>query len=709
MNRRGAGQTPQRRLAIAQIAIVVALLGLAARAAHLSVFDERGDALGRRQLGSTLSLAPERGGIYDRNGIELALSIDAPSVYAVPSAIEDRGATARALAGALGRTRDSMAKRLAGRGNFAFVARWISDEEAARVQDLGLRGIGVLHEPRRRYPTGPLAPQLVGFANIDGIGVRGIEQAEDDWLRGTPRRLPVERDGSGQLLVDRGNEHWSTAGGDVSLTLDVAVQSEALLALEDTLARTGARSGIVVSLDPHSGDVLALAEAPSFDPNGFRKLRFSETRARGFLDAIEPGSTFKAFLVAAALELGTLSSEQTIDCEEGEFKIPGMVVRDHDPYGPLTPREILQVSSNIGAVKIAYQMGAARHVEMLRRFGFGTATGSGFPGESAGLLRNLRANRPVDHATLAYGQGTAVTAVQLAAATAVLANGGVWHQPRLIAARRVADGAWQPAGAAESRRVVSEHNARQVLGMLESVTQTGGTARRAALREVRVAGKTGTAQKWNAEAGRYSQHEFVAWFVGVAPADDPKLVIVAAVDEPRRPLHTGGAAAAPLFARVASAQLARYGIVTEPEPAAAPLPEIRVAEAKPPSAPEAAPKIEAAPEARPDPPPAAPAAEAPAALPATLARAEAAPAPAPVSAAPPKRPLPELMELSGRVLLPDLAGLTVDQVKTITARARLVVEISGKGRAVAQSPPAGTILGNDALVVVRFEPGAGSI
>lgn len=692
MRRAAAGANVRQRMAIARLGLVVVFLVLAARAAQLSVLDERGGNLGEAQLGSVLALPPERGSIFDRNGVELALSVDAPSVYAIPNSLQNRGAAARQLAKALGRDTKHIASRLQSKSPFVFLARWVSAEQAQRVQALDLRGIGIVHEPRRTYPTGELAPQIVGFANIDGNGVRGIEQAEDDWLRGTPRRLPVERDGSGQLLVDHGNEYWSTAGGDVTLTIDVTVQSEAHLALGDALERTGAKSGMVISLDPHTGDILALAEAPSFDPNGFRKMNFSDTRARSFLDALEPGSTFKSFLMAAALERNAVELTDQIDCEQGEFPIRGMTIRDHHPHGLLSLREILQVSSNIGAVKVAYQLGPDAHVDMLRRFGFGTSTGSGFPDESAGVLRNLKSNRPVDHANLAYGQGIAVTPVQLATATAVLANGGRWVRPRVVAARRHAGGLWQPAEASEERRVLEPETARSVVSMMESVTQTGGTARLAALRDVSVAGKTGTAQKWDHAAGRYSDHRFVAWFIGIAPADNPRVVIVVALDEPRRPLHTGGASAAPLFARVAETQLARFGIMTASQPAPRPVVTAE-AEAAPPSA---VAVVSTAPASAPRPKPA-------------IAAAAPAPKAKPASAPAKTRAMPEMLQLSDRVLLPDLAGLTIDQVKAVTANADLLVEISGRGRAVAQSPPAGTIIASDALVVVRFEPGADSI
>jgi cell division protein FtsI (penicillin-binding protein 3) len=556
-----------RRLAVAQAALLLAFIALAARAAHLSLFEERGSLLGKKQSQAVLTLAPERGAIFDRDGHELALSVEAPSIYALPTSLADPEHAARRLGPLLGRRPADLAARLRGRRSFLFLARWVSPERAARVRALGLRGVGIVYEPHRAYPFHELSAQLVGFANIDGRGVRGIEQQEDSWLRGTPLRLPVERDGSGDLLVDRGDEHWSTAGGDVALTLDAAMQSDAMLALREALETTGARGGIVVSMDPATGDVLALAEAPSFDPNRFRELRYEQTRSRSFLDALEPGSTLKAFLVAAAIENGALTPDDLIDCENGTFTLPGKTIRDQKPYDTLRSAEILRVSSNIGAVKIAFSVGPRAHVQMLRRFGFGASTGSGFPDESAGLLRSTRSWRPIEHAALAFGQGLSVTPVQLVAAMAALANQGQWMRPRLVAARRAPRSPWQHTRPERGKRVVSPETAASVMGMLETVTGPDGTGRRAALRGVRVAGKTGTAQKFDPLLGRYSDEHLVAWFIGAVPADVPRLALVVALDEPRRPAHTGGAAAAPLFARVAAAQLARLGIVTEPQQA----------------------------------------------------------------------------------------------------------------------------------------------
>lgn len=663
------------RIAVVRALLLAAFLGLAFRAAHLSVIDQRGFDLGRKQRYTRLVLAPERGAILDRNGQELALSIEAPSLYAVPSRIADPAEVARKIAPILGRTEAGLRERLDSRGAFVFLARWVSEEQAAALRALAIDGIDLVNEPRRIYPYRSLAAPVVGFANIDGLGVRGIEQQEDDWLQGTPRTLSVERDGSGRILLASGDDEWHTAGGDVMLTIDAPMQSDAQRALSAAIERTHARGGSIVTLDPSSGEILALAEAPGFDPNQFRTLDFAETRSRAFLDAAEPGSTLKTFLIAAALERGVIGSEDWFDCENGSFALPGKVIRDHHPYGRLQVADVLRVSSNIGSVKIGALLGPRAHVDMLRSFGFGSISGSGFPDESSGMLRDVPPNRPVDQATLAFGQGISVTPVQLAAATAALASGGRLFAPRLIGARRSRSGPWESTPPQALRRVVSEQTARRVMDMMEGVVSTTGTGRLAALRGLRVGGKTGTAQKFDEAAGVYSQDRYVSWFIGAVPADAPRLVIVASLDEPRRPLHTGGMSAAPLFAEVAAAQLARLGISTAPYGPGGPPPEPEIAIAAETSEPAPA---------------------------AGTGRVEPAPAPLPRRETPP--PQVAVAQLRGRVLLPDLENLSVTEVRAVLRSAGLALEVRGEGRAVAQDPPAGSIVSaEDVLVRVRFE------
>jgi cell division protein FtsI (penicillin-binding protein 3) len=670
--------------------VEVGLLGLlcllALRAGHLSVVDRRGLERGLEQTGRELRLASHRGLIVDRNGAELAVSLAAPSVYALPASVKDLDATAGRLATALGLREAAVRDRLDRDSSFVFVARWVSPEKAEKVRALGLHGVGVIEEPRRVYPHGGLAAPVVGFANIDGLGVRGVEQQEEDWLSGTPLEVPVERDNRGQLLLPPGIDPGASSGGDVALTLDTVLQADAERALDQAVREGGARGGLVVTLAPRTGEILALAERPGFDSNQFREVSYSATRSRAFLDALEPGSTLKAFLVAAALEAGAIRPDQQIDCGAGELRIPGKTIRDRRAFGLLDPGGILRVSSNVGAARIAFDLGAERHFEALRRFGFGASTGSGFPEESSGLLRPAAGWRRVDHATIAYGQGVSVTAIQLAAATAALANGGVWQRPRLVAARRSRGQSWQPNESGPSHRVVSAATARTVLEMMRGVVSASGTGNRASLRGVPVAGKTGTAQKL--VGGRYDLDRYLAWFVGVVPADDPELAIVVMLDEPAGDHRTGGSVAAPLFAEVASSQLRRLGIVTEPQPQS-----VKVAGQEGASAPAPAPRQRAAPSPAPTP---------------TAAKEVAARTKpeTPTPEAPRTAPAPPLAARGNRVLVPDFRGLTPEEVKGITSGSGLRIELLGQGRAIAQEPDPGTILAGSSRVRVRFS-GAG--
>ncbi len=545
--------------------LVAAFLVLAARAAYLSVIDERGAQLGRMQTGTVLRLAPARGAIVDRRGRELAVTVLAPSVYAVPRAVEDPAAAARALSRALGLPASSLQKRLSQRSSFVFLGRWLSAAQAQAVSKLDLAGVGIVQEPRRTYPNASLAGRLLGFANIDGKGVRGVEQREDSWLRGSDQKVAVERDARRRFLANGSVDPQTAAGGEIRLTLDAALQGDAELALEGVVKATGARGGSVIALDPGSGDLLALAEYPSIDPNNFRKANYQETGSHAFLDALEPGSTFKTFTIAAALEQGVLRLDEQIDCEHGRWRVRGGTLHDSHEYDLLDPTSILRVSSNICTAKIGYRMKPAAHYEALRRFGFGQKTESGFPDESPGILRKPGGWKELDHATISFGQGVNITPVQLAAAMAALANGGVWRAPRIVAARRRAGEPWQETGRGPSRRALREDVARTTLGMLETVLGEGGTGGYAALQGVRVAGKTGTAQKLDPASGRYSQHAYLGWFAGIAPADDPRVVVVVMLDEPRGRVHTGGYTAGPLFAEVAAAALARQGVWTAPE------------------------------------------------------------------------------------------------------------------------------------------------
>jgi cell division protein FtsI (penicillin-binding protein 3) len=669
-------RSAEQRAAASRVGAIRALglgafLILSARAAHLTVIDDQGHDLWGRQVYARFELAPARGAVYDRRGTELAVSITAPSVYAIAGELDD--AAHAALARALGTPKATLTERLAGRTGFTYVARWVGEKEAHRVAELGLPGVGLVAEPKRAYPAGALAGGLLGFTNIDGKGVRGIEQAENAWLSGTRLVVPVERDGGGQLLARAPLRPSDAAGGDVALTLDASLQASAETALAEAVERTGARGGTIITLDPATGDVLALAQAPGFDPNGFRATPYRNTGSAAFDAASEPGSTLKVFLAAAALERGAVGRDEPIDTGGGQIQVPGKTIRDRRNFGTLDLGGMLRVSSNVAAVIVGQRVGRGHHPATLRRVGFGERTGSGFPGESSGLLRPWRDWKPIEHATIAYGQGVSATPIQLAAATAALANGGEWRPPRLVLARRPPEGDWQYARPSRARRVVSRETAAAVLEMMGGVVSSHGTGRLAGLATVSVAGKTGTAQKLDPKTRRYGD-DYIAWFIGAVPAEAPRLVVTVALDEPRQP-HTGGAAAAPLFARVASAQLAHLGIITQPEPlplGADPTPTMLADTNDPmPTPPERTPEAPAAP-------------------------------PEPIPSQPPL----EVARIGDRIFVPDFRGYTLPEVRQITAAHALDLQASGSGRAISQRPAPGTVLaGRERRVHVRFGEG----
>ena len=668
------------RVGALRLILLVLFLGLALRAAQLTVISTEGRRQGTRQIQTGLTLPGARGLILDRSHKELALSVDAPSVYVLPQLFEDRERSLKKLAEILKLDRRRLERRIAAHSGFTFIARWVSAEQAERISQLALPGVAIEHEPRRTYPAGRLAAPLLGFADIDGNGVRGVEQMLNSWLRGDPRKLAVERDARGRLLCSRSLDPREAAGGDVVLSIDAGLQAQAEAALARAVEESGSRGGLVISIDPETGDVLSLAESPGFDPNDFRNIDYEQTRSRAFLDSLEPGSTFKAFLVAAALDAGAIGPRDPVDTGEGWIRVPGKIIRDHHPHGLLDVTGVLRVSSNVGAVQIAQQLGPESHFDALRRLGFGSDTGSGFPSESAGLLRSWRKWKPLDHATVAYGQGVSVTPMQLAMAMAALANGGERMQPRLVLARRRAMGRWQPTHPVGLGQAVSRETARTVLQMLETVVSSTGTGRRAALADVRVAGKTGTAQKLDTKTGRYSNDRYTAWFMGVAPADDPRLAIVVSLDEPSGVAHTGGSVAAPLFANVAAAQLARLGILTRPEPIPArPLPTLWVEHSES----EPSERDEVGRRAPPRSDPASPSARAVR----VMAMAGA----------------PAITESS--VLVPDFHGESMADAKQLAADELLDLRVRGsdRGRVVDQSPAPGTVLaGGERTVVLSF-------
>jgi cell division protein FtsI (penicillin-binding protein 3) len=473
--------------------------------------------------------------------------------------VRDRDRVARRLATVIGTDPAELRAKLRPNRSFVWIQRWVTPEQAERVRKLDLEGVHLHTERKRFYPSRTLAASYLGFAGRDDVGLSGVELSFDSQLRGAGSNLRALRDARGRKLIDVAAQPQGRSGATVVLAIDARLQHFTESALARALARTGAQQGVVVALDPRRGDVLAIAQAPGFDPNSFWLAKPDAWRARAFVDGFEPGSTLKPFTVAVAIEAGRVRPDDRFDCENGSWQVLDRRIRDWQPHGVLSVHDIVRLSSNIGAAKVADRVGSRDLVEGLRGFGFGTSTGSGFPGEAAGIVHPLRETQAVERANLAFGQGLTVTALQLAAAGAILANGGERVRPRLALAYE-RDGQRLDLPSERGERVISRSTARTVLGMMRDVVATG-TGHGAALPRHAAAGKTGTAQK--VVNGRYSDDRFIASFLGIVPVANPRLVIVVVLDEPRRGTHTGGAAAAPVFREVAGFAVEQLGLPPE--------------------------------------------------------------------------------------------------------------------------------------------------
>lgn len=516
-------------------------------------------ALGHMQYLKALEVPAPRGSIHDRRGVELAISVEAPSIAANPREVVDVARTAERLAHALGLDVRAVEAKLGGTGWFTWIERRVTVEEARRVEALGLPGVRVVAEPRRFYPARGLAGPLLGLVDIDGKGLEGLELALDDVLRGRRASLPALRDARGEVVLAGGWEETSTAGATVTLTIDRFIQYSAERALLDAVEEHQASAGVVIVLDPRTGEVLAMATAPTFDPNDPRGRK--DARNRAVTDAFEPGSVMKVFGIAAAVDAGVVSPEDRIDVEGGRLQIGRKRIRDtHDGEHLITVTEIMKYSSNVGAVKIARKLGRERLYEALRRFGFGQKTGIELPGERAGQIRDPKRWGEIGLATISFGYGMTATPMQLAAALAAVANGGVFYAPTLVKRIVAADGKVLREHTPSGRRVLSEKAARQTVAMLKAVMEKGGTAEKVVVPGFVGAGKTGTAEKVDPATGKYTSDRHLSSFMGFIPADDPRLVILVMIDDPKGKKYFGGAVAGPVFARVAEESLKYLGV-----------------------------------------------------------------------------------------------------------------------------------------------------
>jgi cell division protein FtsI (penicillin-binding protein 3) len=541
------------RLVSVLIFFLVLFIALFSRAFQLQVLSgEKLKNLAQRQHMATLQLQPERGMIYDRNGEKLAVSVLADSVCADPTRIADPVRASQQIAGILNLDKQVVMKKILEPKSFCWLARRISPDQAANVGNVEIEGIFLVKEPKRFYPNGQLAAHLLGFVGADANGLEGLENKYDDILKGKPEKLAWARDAKGKKIFLRvgNNEAKKDESVNLVLTIDSRIQYLVETHLKEAVVSKGAKGGIAIVMDPKTGEILAMANEVGFNPNNINGLTPEKWRNRAVTDYFDPGSTFKPFLVAGALEEKTIRESEKFYCEDGNYKVANRVIHEANRkrHGQLSVRDILKYSSNIGAVKIAQKLGKEKFYQYIDNFGFGMKTGIDLPGESPGLVRPVKKWTKVDTATIAFGQGVSVTAIQMISAMSAIANGGVLMKPYIL--RSVTDKNNIPIkmyNPTVVRKVVSVETAKRMTNMLtEVVGSADGTGKNANIVNVAVAGKTGTSQKFDFSRGVYSSEKVRTSFMGFFPADNPQVAILVILDEPQRD-KWGGVAAAPVF------------------------------------------------------------------------------------------------------------------------------------------------------------------
>lgn len=552
---------PAQRLLVLLVVMFMALTGVVVRLAVLQVQEsDELHALGAEQRIRTQVLEASRGRILDRNGTPLAMTLEARDVYVDPSLVTDPEGEARTIARVLGLKERQVRVALTSDGTFAYLARGVDREVAEQLADLALPGVGFIPVKKRYYPAKSLASQVLGFVGVDGDGLTGLELQYETLLEGLPGERTVEVSAQGQEIaggLDLIRE--PTAGGDLVLTIDRQIQFQAQQYLRMAVKENDAKGGMVIVMDPVTGDIYAMASYPWFDPNDFSAYPRETWRNGAVTDMWEPGSVNKVITAAAAIETGAVSLSERFEVPSRR-EVGGFVIHDAHPHPvtSMTLADIIVDSSNIGSSLVADRVGNDAMASYFARFGYGERTGVGFPGEAAGIVPELSAWNDITRATASFGAGVAVTPLQMASVYATVANGGTYVQPRLVRGT-VVDGVRREADPSTSHRVIKTGTSDALTQMLAQAVQDG-TGENAQIAGYQVAGKTGTAKKLD-ENGRYA-NRYVASFIGFLPASAPRVVVAAILDEPRTVY--GGVAAAPLFQEVARYAIQRLGI----EPAA---------------------------------------------------------------------------------------------------------------------------------------------
>lgn len=518
------------------------------------------------QSSRSVTVQAKRGSILDRNGVEMAVTIEVPSVFVRPQEVEDPKRAARQLLPHIDSDAETLLSRLSSERRFVWLKRQIHPDSAEAIGELGIPGVGITTESKRYYPLQERAGQLLGFVNIDGKGLEGLESAYQSTLAGGKFKIDGMRDARGRtLMMSELPEFEKFQGDSVVLTIDNRVQRVAEKALARQVEEYEAKGGYAVVLDVKTGAVVAMANTPDFDPNHFSDFRSEDWRLRGVTDTFEPGSTFKPFVLAAALEAGTVGLNSEFDTEKGRIKVGRYTIRDTKASEVLNAAEIIQLSSNIGVYKIAKTIGKQGLYDAIRDFGFGSRTGVNLRGEQPGLVWPPDRWAEVSFANIAFGQGLTTTPLQMTAGVAALANGGMLMQPHIIQEIRDKNGEIKEKVEPKLvRRVVSPQSARQTAWAMSLVTREGGTGTRAAMEHFTVAGKTGTAQKVNPETRRYDPNMWTGSFVGFAPAEAPEFAVMVMIDEPQKS-HYGGVVAAPAFKEIMQTALNLRGVLPLPE------------------------------------------------------------------------------------------------------------------------------------------------
>ncbi len=549
MSPAGAKKPGMIRVWLTGAIMLLAAVVLVARAVNLQVTEAeflqgQGEARFLRQV----AIPTVRGNILDRHGEPLAVSTPVESVWAHPGELLQAAERLAELAALLDTPADDLERRLTQRATreFVWLRRRIHPDLAEQIRDLSIPGVFFQREYRRFYPTGEVTSQVLGFTNVDDVGQEGLELAYNGWLQGEPGAKRVIQDRLGRVVQDVELIRDARPGRDLQLTLDRRLQYLAFRELKAGVLEVEARSGSLVVMDVGSGEILAMVNFPSYNPNASTRAVGEGLRNRALTDVLEPGSVIKPFAVAAAMEAGLAHPQMLVDTSPGTMRVSGHTIRDVRDFGQMTVEELLVKSSNVGVVQLVLSMDARHLWGLYSRFGFGTVTGTGFPGESAGVLRDYERWRKLEQATLSYGYGLSVTPLQLARATAAIADGGRLRQPSFILGTEN-----------QVLSVMDPDLARDLVDMLEMATRAGGTGTLAQVPGYRVAGKTGTSRKVG--AGGY-ESRYVSSFSGFAPASRPRLAAVVVIHDPQGERYYGGQVAAPVFGQVMAAALRLFSI-----------------------------------------------------------------------------------------------------------------------------------------------------